>query len=424
MHLSKQAALAAVFIFTLIFSLNMSESLASNGIQVIGPGPTALSMGGGSVADPDTSDMAIYLNPAGIPSLGYQADLYFAAAFPSARMGSSLAPAGNPDAVSVGSTNDAAFFPGGSIVFPLFGSEKLSMGVGAVASAGFQIEFPVSRFSNAITGNNYDRSGRYGNLKILPGFGYRILDNLSVGGAVDINYAYFESDSAILAPGFPETAGQSRYDSALGIGGRIGVLYAPLDMLQIGATYIFRSRFQKFDRYTDLIPTGLDLPQQVAFGISLKPMKGMKINNDFLWIDWSSGFLGTDLALGGVQWRDQYVYKAGFQYDFSAISSVPIALRLGYNYGRSPITPAAAFRNLLIPTVMENHFTAGLGINLSEHIQLDGAYVYEFGNTVTDDGTGNPAGAGSFIGLDQAHAFAIGITGKWGEKKKAPDADY
>lgn len=427
MSLSRRATWVAFSILTLIFSLQVPVANASNGIQVIGPGPRALSMGGGSVADPATSDTALYLNPAGLPMLDtpYQTDLYFAAAFPTARMGSSLAPAGNPDAVNVGSTDDAAFFPGGSIVFPFFGSDKFSMGVGAIPSAGFQVEFPVSRFSNAITGNTYDNSGRYGNIKILPGFGYRILDNLSVGGAVDINYAFFETNSATLTPGFPQTAGRSRFDSTLGIGGRIGVLYIPIDMIQIGATYVFRSRFQAFDRYTDLIPTGLDLPRQVDFGVAIKPLKGMKVATDFLWINWSdAGFIGENLALGGAQWRDQYVFKGGLEYDFMAISSVPIAFRLGYNYGRSPITSETAFRNLLIPTVMEHHFTTGLGVTLGEHIVVNAAYIYEFGNTVTDNGTGNPTGAGSFVGIDQVHAFAVGITGKWGKKKLAPDADY
>ncbi|HCU24390.1 MAG TPA: hypothetical protein DF383_05170 [Deltaproteobacteria bacterium] len=399
----------------LAFSLVSTSLWASNGLRTISAGPLSLGRGGAGVANNKTSN-TILINPAGMNDVGNQADLHFTVAFPNTHMGSSLAPAGNPDAVNAAGNDDALILPEGSMVLS-FKDGKFALGVGAFFSAGFTVDFDVSRFNSAITANRYDRSGRYANLKILPAASYRVLDNLSVGLGLDINYAFFQSDSATLAPGFPETAGTNRTDSALGIGGRIGILYKPIKMLSLGLTYVTRQHFQRFDRYSDLIPTGLDLPQEFAFGLSVVPMEGLTVLTDFRWIDWSSGFIGSDLAAGGLEWRDQYVFAGGVDYNLDPKLGLPIAIRVGYNYGRSPITPKNAFRNLVIPLTIEHHFTTGFSFDLSDHIGMDFAYIHEFGNTVTDNGTGNPAGAGSFVSAS-ANAISIGVRGSWGDKKK------
>jgi long-chain fatty acid transport protein len=393
---------------------------ASNGLRVITAGPRSLGIGGAGVANDPTSN-TIFINPAGMNDVGNEFDLNFTVAFPQTTMGSSLAPAGNPDAVNVGGDDDGILLPNGSAVFS-FMDNKLALGVGAFFSAGFSVDFPVSRLNSAITGNLYDRSGRYANLKIIPSASYRVMDNLTVGLGLDINYAFFQSDSAVLTPGFPETAGTNRTDTALGIGGRVGLLYKPLKMLHVGATYITRQHFQQFSRYADLINQGLDLPQEVALGLAIMPFTGATILTDFRWLDWSSGFIGQDIALGGLQWRDQYVFAGGFQYDFDPHFDFPIQLRMGYNYGRSPITPQNAFQNLTIPLVLEHHLTFGFSFDLNKHMGMDAAYVHEFGHTVTDNGTGNPAGQGAFIGAS-ANAFSIGLRGRWGAKKWGAPVD-
>lgn len=395
----------------LTLTIAAGSTWASNGLQVIGPGPVSLSMGGAGVADPTTSN-AVYINPAGVNGLGYQTDLSFTVAFPNTQMNSSI----NPQPAPVGNIAPAAFFPQGSIVFKAFGSDKVSLGVGAIPSAGFQVEYPVSRFPSAVTGNLYDKSGRYGNVKILPSFSVKVLDNLRIGASLDINWAYFSTDSATLGIGFPETMGMSRFDSSLGIGARIGLIYQPVDMLSIGAMYVFRSHFESFGRYLDLIPTGLDLPQQVHFGLAVKPMDGLRILTDFRWLNWSQGFLGMSLAQGGLGWRDQYTFAGGVGYDFGATIGFPLVLRVGYNYGASPITSATAFRNLVIPTITQHHLTTGISLNLSEYIGLDAAYIREFQVNITDNGSLNPVGAGSTMGAN-AHAFSVGVRGTWGKKK-------
>ncbi len=390
---------------------------ASNGFQVIGVGPVDLGMGGAGVARPQSSQ-AIYVNPAGMNEVGNRADLTFTVAFPHTFMGTSLAPAGNPEAVRVSGTQDAVLLPNGSVVFSLLKNQRLSFGVGALFNGGFSVEYPVSRLPNALTQDRYDRSGKYANLKILPAVSFKILDNLTLGASVDINYAMFSSDSAVPVTGFPETVGSSRGDSALGLGGRIGLIYGPHPRIRIGAMYVTRQFFQRFNRYSDLFNNqSLDLPQEAIFGLAVTPFEGALLLTDFKWINWSSGFLGKPVAQGGLQWRDQYVFAGGFQYDFNPKFKKPATVRLGYNYGRSPVTPGAAFSNVLVPNVVEHHLTAGLSYEITKHIGFDAAYVHDFQNTVTDNGSLNPQGQGAFLG-SSAEAFSVGIHGTWGKSKE------
>src|SRR5215467_8954628 len=86
-------------ILTLVVLLGFSVvAQASNGLRVITAGPVSLGRGGAGVAKDPTSN-TIFINPAGMNDVVNQADLSFTVAFPNTKMGTSAAPAGNPDAV-------------------------------------------------------------------------------------------------------------------------------------------------------------------------------------------------------------------------------------------------------------------------------------------------------------------------------------
>lgn len=405
-----------VLFFSALFIFVMPGTLkASNGIRVIGPDAQITAMGGAGVAMP-TTPAAAFLNPAGFKNSIDQAELALAVIFPDLGMGSSLAPAGNPDAVNASSTNATAFLPAGGVVSSVWDG-RIALGLSFYSSGGVQVEYPVSRVNSAFTNNAYDNSVLYANLKIIPGFSIEVVENLTLGAGLDINYSFLETNSAVPAPGFPETTGSSQLDSALGIGGRIGLIYEPLPWLKVGATYLFRNRFQRFDRYADLFFAGVDLPQQVAVGLAFLPMDGMSILADFRWIDWSSGIIGTSPLAGGFGWRDQYVAAIGFSYDFDEKFSVPLAFRIGYNYGSSPISSPVAFANLLFPPIVEHNLATGLGIDFHKYFSMDLTYLREFPNTITDDGSLNPAGTGAFTSAS-SNTLLMSFRGHWGRSAK------
>ena len=87
-----------------------------------------------------------------------------------------------------------------------------------------------------------------------------------------------------------------------------------------------------------------------------------------------------------LDWEDQLVYKIGVQYTVNPT----IALRVGYNYGKMPLNPDRAFENIAFPAIAEQHFTAGIGINLTKQFTLNIGGVYSPSVTLTGANGGYP----------------------------------
>lgn len=381
------------FAFWTFFSLMGADSWALNGAQLTGFTAIHESLGGTGVARPqDTSTLLV--NPAGLTELPFLVNFNIFLAWPKSQMDTSAAPAGNAGGLAT-SDDDPVILPGGALSYPTpwFG-EKLFIGIGMIPVAGFSVDYPTSRLSAAITANAYDTHTFYGLFKVVPTVAYKINDKWSVGLAVHVDHAQLETNSAV--PGtFAPTAGGDRGDGAFGLGLGVGVLYKPFDILSVGLSYTTEQWMQEFERYQDLLPSGLNFPQQLTAGLSVRPMERLLVNTDFHWINWSGagGGFGTPVAGGGLGWRDQFIAKIGVQYqpwDF-------LFLRTGYNYGRSAIPSSSLFASQLAIPIGEHHLGGGVGFRIGKHVHLDFSYLRTLSNTVTDDGSQLAgAGAGAF----------------------------
>jgi long-chain fatty acid transport protein len=381
-----------------LLAMSGSNLWATNGAQLIGFTAINESLGGSGTAAPQDVS-TILLNPAGLTELPMRADFTVDFAFPKSQMNSSAAPAGNPAGVS-NSIDDTVVLPGGGFTTPtpLFkgddGEKKLFVGVAILPTAGFSVDYPTSRLTPTVTANAYDTHTFYGLLKIVPSAAYKINDKLSVGVAVHVDHAQFSTNSAL--PGtFAQTSGADRTDDAFGIGVGVGVLYKAFDFLSAGVSYTSEQFMKDFGLYKDLLPQGLNFPQQVNAGLAWTPIDKLLVNTDFRWINWSgaTGAFGTSVANGGLGWQDQYIALIGAQYqpfDF-------LVLRAGYNYGRSPIPSGSVFASQLAIPIGEQHATAGVGFKLGKMFDVDFSYVRTFSHTVTDNGSQLAGlGAGSF----------------------------
>ena len=129
------------------------------------------------------------------------------------------------------------------------------------------------------------------------------------------------------------------------------------------------------------------------------------------------------------QWKDQWVIAIGGEY-----KPIPkLALRAGYNYGKSPIRGGAkdpnnantipnlaapfsdfhiAYFNLIgFPAITEQHITLGLGYEFTKTFSVDLAYKHAFKKTVkaTDN-----FGLGLQIEASNAqNAISIGLNWKF-----------
>ena len=51
-------------------------------------------------------------------------------------------------------------------------------------------------------------------------------------------------------------------------------------------------------------------------------------------------------------------------------------LRAGFNYGESPIDEASAANNMILPAVVETHYTVGADYIFNEHWDIGCHYMY------------------------------------------------
>jgi len=337
---------------------------ATNGMRMIGFGPVQDSMGGVSVGL--TLDAAsILTNPAGMSDLPGRIDFGASYFKPSVDYKAT----GGANGATIDSDREGSPVPAFGLIIPL--GDKFKFGVGAYGVAGMGIDYPANLYGSTTYTS-------YSQMRFAPALSYKINDIVSVGVAVNIMYATMEFNVASAADQLPHMGA-----SSFGYGATIGVLVKPVDFFQIGLAYETKSYFQDFAFNTTAGVDKLefDQPQVATIGLGIKPIKDLSIGFDVEWINWSDTN-GQNLpkytanASGAMPWNmnwsDQFVYKLGVQYTVNPM----LVLRAGYNYGKMPLDSSRAFENIAFPAVSEQHFTAGIGINITKQFALNIGGMY------------------------------------------------
>ncbi|MGP8153792.1 MAG: OmpP1/FadL family transporter [Smithella sp.] len=348
------------------------NAYATNGMRMIGFGPVQDSMGGVSVGVP-LDAASVLTNPAGMSFLTGRIDFgasYFKPSVSYTATGAAGSGAIMNDGAKMDSDRGASPVPAFGLIVPL--TDRIKFGIGAYGVAGMGVDYK----SNLYGGVTYTS---YSQMRFAPGLSYKINDMISVGAVVNIMYATMEFDAASGLPDQQPHMGASSF----GYGATFGVLIKPIDMIQIGLAYETRSYFQDFDFNTSSGEDKIefDQPEIATVGFGVKPIKDLLIGFDVEWINWSETN-GTDLpkydqnssgALPwNLDWSNQFVYKLGVQYTVNSM----LVLRAGYNYGKMPLDSGRAFENIAFPAVSEQHFTAGLGLNITKNLTLNIGGMY------------------------------------------------
>ncbi len=201
-----------------------------------------------------------------------------------------------------------------------------------------------------------------------------------------------------------------------GVNGQFGALWKPLPTLQLGVTYTTRASLSTEGRATgnadvQLANLGLGtarsdftydaevtnvFPQQISAGLAWQATPKLLLTAQFDWINWADAFEslpvrltnGNNRDLNGLvgstslsdnvplDWRDQYVGRAGAEYALNEHWTV----RAGYAYARNPV-PAATLTPLTA-AINEHIVTAGLGFRTGR-LALDFAYQWQIPNSLT-----------------------------------------
>ena len=343
-----------------------APALATNGDQMIGVTATQWGMGGAVVAAPQDAG-TILTNPAGLAELGIKemrVDMGFGFLNPPRK------------ANGFESDSDLYMIPSGALAFNV--NDRLYLGMGMAGLSGMGVDFP----DTATTTGNQAIVTTKQFYKISPGFGYRVNEQLSVGAALNIDY----QSLALSNPQYTLPQNQ-----VYGFGLSAGLIYKPSDRLRIGASWISEQKMGAFHWNTVNGPIEMTMngPQQLAFGVAFNPMPDMLVEADVKHIAFGDvlgsvavsrpdGYTGNVPASMNFGWDNQTVFSLGIQKEIDPKTTV----RLGLNYGKSPIGPEDVNSNIGSLAVTEKHASLGITRKISDKILGSLSYMHAFKNSV------------------------------------------
>jgi long-chain fatty acid transport protein len=392
-------------------------SFATNGDNLIGVSPASRGMGGIGVGMPVGPTDTIFRNPAWMSYYkGFNMSFGGILFMPEVKAKSNIT------GTEASATSKSKMFvvPEVGIVNQI--NDKLTFGIGAFGVSGMGADY-----RNNIGLLNMHTNFQF--MRVIPAFAYKVNDAISVSGALHLAYGSLDMGATFCTDYSDPTTcvnlggGQSQ---TYGIGAQLGVAYNMGDFVYAGLTYqspVNMTYKRVFDSNGDgtFEDFKLTQPLELAFGVGVKPMDNLKVGMDIRWINWKKAKGYKDF-----QWKDQWVIALGGEFK----PTQKLALRAGYNYGKSPIRGGvkdttrdktipnfvaqysdfdiAVFNLIGFPAITEHHITLGLGYEFTKNFSIDLAYKHAFNKKVR-------ATAGStYVEAQNAqNAISVGLNWKF-----------
>jgi long-chain fatty acid transport protein len=394
-------ALAVAAAAGLTFS---SGAFATNGILQAGNGMCAHGFGGAGLSNACEASAGMD-NPALISQTGDAVNVAWSMFMPDRTVDSTgaIGPFGTE------AKSDSKMFGIPQAAFTSKINDSMSWGIMAYALGGMNTDYRTGLQA----GSNPESVNLQG-LIVAPTMSFAINKNVSVGGSVIIAYSSLTTRNL-----FGQGAAGTNEGSAMGYGVKLGVDAKVADGISIGAMIQPKVSMDEINYFKNFLggfgfsgDAALTTPNEGGIGAKFAVGKNVDIIADILYYQWTSvdvfKFFG---------WEDQVVYKVGAE--FRPTNS--LALRVGFNYGESPIKGGnrtennsmdAAFANYPFPAISETHFTLGLGYKMDKNLTINAYYLYapEVSQTATtvSNTSGGPFPAGMEVKMSQ-NAFGLGV---------------
>jgi long-chain fatty acid transport protein len=261
-------------------------------------------------------------------------------------------------------------------------SDRLWVGLTTGAPYGLR-----SKPSNqTYAGQVYGRSASVRTLNVSPTIGFKINDWISVGAALQIQYAQADLKQALgiagTAPG--AFSAQIRGDS-YDFGYRVGVTLTPFKGTTLGIAYrsgidqTLRGQFRN-QATGAIIPVSLNLPLpgSVVVGLSQVINDQWTVHAGVEWTNWSrfnrlpvraraNGALVTSL---NFEYDDSWYFSGGVEYKWNQA----LTLRAGIGYELSAVNDRN--RTLFISDNDRLWLSAGMSYKFNERFTFDLGYTY------------------------------------------------
>lgn len=408
------------------------SAFATNGYQLIGVGAYQKSLAGAVTAAPGTAMTAVS-NPAGMARIGARTDFSMEAFMPDRSVDFSSMMGGD----SADSAVKMYGVPAIGWTAPTSDGSDVYFGGGMFGTSGMGVDYAQTLMMPASPMPNPDMYWEgYSNIsfwQMAPSLAWNVNNKLSVGASLNIDYQSVAFKQRITADtdsnGSAETVIQnfdlSRGASGFGLGFSLGMLYDINEKVTVGFNYKSKQQFSAMEYqlgWGDIsngpgaeAPAGtykldLDFPQQAAVGVAVHPNKKLTVSADLKWIDWSDTMntLSVD-GPGGLKvamdpgWKDQTVYAVGVAYSLNDKTN----LRAGYNYAKAPFGSNEVSHNLILPAIVETHYTVGMDYSLNNHWELAWHYMMVPEKTLRAKAS-DPAIPGTEISLSES-SFGMNI---------------
>lgn len=248
-------------------------------------------------------------------------------------------------------------------------SETVSFGsTGFVAGFGTDYKrSPYQRFGS--TGRTSVTLGQAG---ITTALAWRLLDDQSVGAAVNLGYQQLRVRGLgpfRLFSEDPDHVTDQGKDGTPTIGFTIGWHAYVTSRLEAGAAYTSKNWAQRFSEYAGMLPEHglLELPARYGAALAFRPFRHWTVAAEYTRL-----LLSNSKALGngseqlltrrlgsedgpGFGWSDQDIYKLGVMWKYSNA----LDLRAGFNYGTQIISSNNTLIDILGAVTVQRHYTLG-----------------------------------------------------------------
>ena len=300
-----------------------------------------------------------------------------------------------------------------SVIPQLFVSHRINdliaVGIGLHTPFAAEIDWPASSPQA-----NIIREQQIETFFISPTIGFNLnkyVPGLSLAGGLDIVPASVDLKQDIY---FGDQTGTAHLGgTALGFGGRAGVIYAPpaIPQLSLGASWHSEVKLDftgngNFDAPAPFrsqlppdgaISTSITMPQAFTGGVAVRPTKRLELEADVSWMGWSSfKQLAVKLPDGTTQtsardYTDTVQVRVGVQADLPELHSI---FRFGYIYDPSPVP--AAHLDATLPDIDRNDLTVGWSVHC-HGLEISAAFLYVIpGSRVTGTAPNEPEYKGTF----------------------------
>lgn len=394
----------------------LGSAHATNGMNMEGYGPIATGMGGAATAyDNGTAGMAN--NPATL-QLAPEGHRFDGAV-------GVLGPDVTATMQMPGAVTDKS--KGTSYVMPAIGWTKtdarMTWGVGVFAQGGMGTEYGSDSMLAMGSDGQAMRSELGVGRVILP-LSYRVNDRLTLGASLDYVWASLDMAMATSTqrlggmvtggtlagqvPGmmgmnggatagriaFSDTSDFTGAASSTGWGSKVGLTYALSDAVRFGASY--HAKTQLSDMETGATAASFSMnngvsdagkitvrnfqwPATTAFGVHWQATPKLSIAADVKHIAWADvmenfkmTYTSGQMAPGATldfalpqNWKDQTVTMLGMAYQVTDKTAV----RAGVNLASNPVP--ADLVHPLFPAIVKNHYTFGLGHQMSDQSSIN-----------------------------------------------------